>query len=197
MQPADQHSGLDHRRLSAVEALERRVRGRMRDAADEARAQLMFAHSATTSSRCDRVAARRARRRPRRGQRPVAPSGETSGEDAHVIGEVRDRERRRAQVVERRGRMKRRQNPSLPFGDQAERRDMRLALRVTVVTMASRISGMKSLSAVRARSVWPASLSRVRPRRGGGRAPQSSGSSCAYRLPSCKAISAFINSAPR
>ncbi len=92
----------------------------MRDAADEAGPQLVLAHLDDHE-----LEMRQRRREPRRGddlgggKRPVAPPGETSGEDAHVVGEVGDGERRLAQIVERRRRVKRRQNPCLAFGDQA------------------------------------------------------------------------------
>ncbi len=79
---------------------------------------------------------RQSRRQARRGydvgggQRPVATPRETSGEHTHVVGKVRDGERRLAQVFERRRGMKRRENPSLAFRDQPQRRQMRLAARV-------------------------------------------------------------------
>ena len=76
---------------------------------------------------------RQGRRQTRRGdkcggrQRPVATSREASGKDAHVVGKVGDGERRLTQIVERRGGVKRRQNPSLALGDQPQRREMGLA----------------------------------------------------------------------
>ena len=73
VQPAHQHRGLDHRGLRAIEALERRVRGLMRDAADEAGPELMFAHLDD-----HKLEMRERRRQTRRGddrsgrKRPVA-----------------------------------------------------------------------------------------------------------------------------
>ena len=66
MKATDQHRALDHRRLRAIEALEGRVRGVMRDAAHETRPELMFAHldddefemrqSRRQARRCDKSA---------------------------------------------------------------------------------------------------------------------------------------------
>ena len=72
----------------------------------------------------DEFEVRQRRRETRRGhkrggrQRPVGTSRETSSKDAHVVGEVGDGERLLTQIVERRRGVKRRQNPSLAFGDQ-------------------------------------------------------------------------------
>ena len=100
----------------------------MRDAAHETGPELMLAHFDD-----DELEMRQGRRQARRGddargsERPVATPGQASGKDAHVVGQVGDGERRLAQVFERRRGMKRRQNPSLAFGDQPQGREMRLA----------------------------------------------------------------------
>src|SRR5271166_5184807 len=103
----------------------------MRNAAHEAWPQLMLAHFDNNE-----LEMRQSRRQPwrgddaRRSKRPVATASETSGKDAHVIGQVGDGERRVAQIVERRRGMKWRQNPSLALGDQPQRSQMRLADRI-------------------------------------------------------------------
>ncbi len=119
MQAAHQHRAFDHRRLRAIEPLEGRVRRVMRNAAQEARSELMFPNLDDHEFEM-----RQRRGQSRRGdksggrQRPVATSREASREDAHVVGQVRHREWRLAQIIERRRWVKRRQNPSLPLGDQ-------------------------------------------------------------------------------
>src|SRR5580692_4070771 len=81
MQAANQNRALDHRGLRAIEALERGVRGATRNAADETRPLLMFAHLDD-----DELEMRQRRGQTRRGdklsgdERPVATPGETSGE---------------------------------------------------------------------------------------------------------------------
>ena len=131
MQTAHQHRALDHRRLRAVETLEGRVRGVMCNAAHEPGAQGILPHLDDNKfeMRQGRRQARRGDNR-RGGQGPIATAGETSGEDAHVVGQVRDGVGGMAQVLQRRRRVKRRQNPAVAFGDQTQRRKMRLPAHV-------------------------------------------------------------------
>ena len=59
-----------------------------------------------------------------RNQRPVAPPGQTTREDARIVGEIGDREGPDAKIFQRRRRSERRDDPMLVLGDEAERRDM-------------------------------------------------------------------------
>src|SRR5262245_19397958 len=121
-------------------------------------------------------------------RRPIAPAEEASGEDENVVGEIRDRVGRGAQIVERVRGPERSDDPALLLGNQAERRDMYLALfaergddtfadhRHDGLTLAPHEASRFFLAI----SVWPGALSAVASSTGLSAAtPQSSGSSWA------------------
>ena len=96
----------------------------------------------------DQLEVRQGRLETRRGdnlgglERPVAAAGETSGEDAHVVGKIGDRERRLTQIVERGRGVKRRQNPESPSAISPKGAICGSPCALIVITIASRISGI-------------------------------------------------------
>src|ERR1700730_2978627 len=125
LEAAHQDRRLDHGGLRAIKSLKCRVRRNVQYAAVKTRALFVFGDAIDHKLGMGEGAGKALYRYPVvRDRRPVVAPREAAGENAHVIGIIGHRVRNTAQIVQRRRRTKRRDDPFLTVRDKSERRQV-------------------------------------------------------------------------
>ena len=121
MQAAHQNCRLDHCRLRAIESLKRRMGNIAQHATMEPRPLLVLRRLGDGKfGMCKRSIKTRNRYPAASGGWPLIAPGQAAGEYADVIGEICDRERNVAQIVERGRRAEWRNDPAVALRDDAD-----------------------------------------------------------------------------
>jgi len=123
METAHENRCFDHRGFGTIEALKRRMCNGAQHATVKVR-PLFVLSDVRDGEFCvgKRTGKTRDRNLVTRCRRPLAAPRDATGEDANIIGEIRDRERKSVQVIERRRRAEWRNDPAVTLRDDAQRR---------------------------------------------------------------------------